>query len=278
MLGDGRKSPPVGVSAAVVAAAGLAVFAVVRWISRQKSVTGNRQPHADREQLLAVLRELSRRFFLVCQDVAAIARSVRPKLIAGQVDISEERLREQLARQCKVFEKLQMIQHEVALKFGISPDEIEDMQTQADQDPDVQSFSSGFRAMLEDSLSGLSPILPNARIPEGLSEEKALKILAEVQTKEVEKVLEIVGSKQLTLQDLGQVLAASHSLAWEDVLEGYSDLLDGEGHEVYHSTVAQYSRNEDFAKEKKKLEDEHQQHMIRMFQPDGHGRVSATRC
>lgn len=278
MLGDGRKAPHVGVSAAVVAAAGLAVFAVVRWISRQKSVIGNRQAHTDREQLLAVLRELSRRFFLVCQDVAAIAKSVRPKLIAGQVDISEERLREQLARQCKVFEKLQMIQNEVALKFGISPHEIEDMQSQASQDPDVLSFSSGFRAMLEDALIGLSPILPNARIPEGLSEEKALKILAEVQTKEVEKVLEIVGSKQLTLQDLGQVLAASHSLAWEDVLQGYSDLLNGEGHEVYHSTVAQYSRNEDFAKEKKKLEDEHQQHMIRIFQPDGHGRVSATRC
>ncbi|CAE8597119.1 unnamed protein product [Polarella glacialis] len=277
MTRDARSLSSLVSLGALAVAAGVAVFVVAQRLSRATGGAWQGSADVDREQLLAILRELSRRFFLVCNDVAAIAKSVRTKIEANRVDITEDKLREQLARQCKVFEKLQQIQTEVAGQFGLTASALEELQQRASEDPEIESFSAGFRTMLEDALSGLSPILPNVTIPEELTEEKALKIQAEVHVAEAEKVLETIGSKECSLKELGEILAAAHKFSWEHVLEAHASLLAGAGPEVYHSAVAAYSRNPDFAKDKKKLEEKHQKKMIKLFQPDGNGRVSAPR-
>jgi len=249
--------------------AGLAVLVV--------SNTASRTSSCQDEQLFEVLKELSRRFFFVCQDVAAIAKSVHAKIKASGTQISDEKLKEQLARQCKVFEKLQQIQNEVAEQFGLTPVAIAEMQEQAAEDSEMESYSVGFRAMLDDALAGKSPILPNVKIPKALTEEKALEIHRQVQEVEAKKVLDTVSGSKCSLKELGEVLAVAHKSAWDQVLEAESELLHSGGPEVYHSAVAIYSRHEKFAEEKKKLEDTHQQRMIGLFQPNGHGQVVAQK-
>lgn len=266
-----RAGTPLVVSAALAAAAGLAVLVLSARLRRVCSSYGPQ----DRELLLSVLKELSRRFFFVCQDVAAIAKSVRTKIAANKVDITDEKLTEQLRDQCKVYEKLRNIQREVAEQFGLSTSAVEQLQQQAGEDDEVQSYSDGFKAMLDDALAGNNPILPNVRIPVGLTEEKALSVQSEVQEAECQKVLETVSGGKCSLRELGEVLAVAHKFAWDTVLAAHSELLESGGPEVYHSAVATYSRNDDFAKEKKQLEDKHQQRMIKMFQPDGNGQVRA---
>lgn len=264
-----RTGTPLVVSAALAAAAGFAVLVLTSRLRRGCNSSGPQ----DRELLLSVLKELSRRFFFVCQDVAAIAKSVRTKIAANKVDITDEKLTEQLRDQCKVYEKLNKIQREVAEQFGLSTSAVEQLQQQAGEDDEVQSYGAGFKAMLDDALEGKNPVLSNVTIPEGLTEEKALSIQSEVQEAECQKVIETVSGGKCSLRELGEVLAMAHKFAWDTVLVAHSELLEGGGPEVYHSAVATYSRNNDFAKEKKQLEDRHQQRMIKMFQPDKNGFV-----
>lgn len=266
-----RAATPLVVSAALATAAGLAVLALTSRLRRGCSSSGPQ----DRELLLSVLKELSRRFFFVCQDVAAIAKSVRTKIEANKVDITDEKLTEQLRDQCKVYEKLHHIQREVAEQFGLSTSAVEELQRQLGEDDEVQSYGAGFKAMLDEALAGRNPVLPNVRIPKDLTEERALSIQSEVHEAEVQKVIDTLSGGKCSLRELGEVLAVAHKFAWDTVLEAHSGLLERGGPEVYHSAVATYSRNDDFAKDKKQLEEKHQQRMIKMFQPDGNGQVRA---
>eukprot|EP00913_Durusdinium_trenchii_P012052 g11322.t1 len=142
-------------------ALGIATVAVFS-LRKRRSTCSEEQ----RGVVLTALKELARRFFPVCQDLASIAKTVRTKMKATHVLIPEETLQEQLLRQCQVFEKLQHIQHEVAEEYGISEEELQSLQ-EATQDEEVQSYTAGFRSMLDEALQGSSPVLPNAWAPNG---------------------------------------------------------------------------------------------------------------
>jgi len=222
----------------------------------------------ERKHLIEILAELSRRFFHVCQDVASIAKSVRTKMEGTSMAVPEERLQEQLSRQCKVFEKLQEIQQEVGAQFGCNPEAVEALQARFGDDEEVQAYAAGFKAMLTDALSGTLPVLPNAKVPEELTEERALAIQREVHELETKTVVDKVGGKRLTPQELGQVLVQANKDAWQEVLANHASIIGG-GPEVYHSAVAIYMRGEAFAEERKKLDDAHQQQLMRLLQASG---------
>lgn len=258
-------------TAAALAAAAIALLLV--GLGRRSAQAGEAGrcatiSDAERERLLAILAELSRRFFHVCQDVASIAKTVREKIQASSVAITEEKLREQLSSQCKVFEKLQEIQAEVAGQFNCTPEDIQLMQQRASKDGEVQVYAEGFKTMLSDALGGSLPVLPNVKVPDALNEEKVLAMQAEAQSLEARKVVENIGSSKCSLKKLGEALAIAHKQAWEEVFESHAELVKG-CPEVYHSALAIYMRNEDFAKERKKLDDAHQQRMVKLLNPDG---------
>jgi len=264
--GEGQRPPWVPIAAAAAAGgAALLAVALVRRRSRGGVVRG--PASAEREQLMKILQELSKRFFRVCQDVASISRTVRAKIEASNVDITDDKLREQLSRQCKVFERLEAIQAEVSEQFGLTPEAVRAMQQRAGKDPEVNSYAEGFKTMLSDALGGALPVLPNVTVPEGLTEEKVLAIQAEVQQLEVKRVLDAVGGSKCTIKQLGEVLSQAHKDAWEQTLESHAALVKG-GPEVYHSVLAIYMRNEDFAKERRKLDEAHQQKMVKLFHPE----------
>lgn len=229
---------------------------------------------SDCQVLLDALNEMARRFFPVFQDLAGIAKTVRTKMQASQVLIPEETLRDQLLRQCQVFEKLQKIQTEVAAQYNLSVEEIQHMQ-ESHQDAEVQAYTTGFRSMMDEAMQGKSPVLPNVKIPDLLTKEMALKIMELAQNKEAKEALARVKAPRCSLKELGEVLNATHRVAWQQVLEEYRQVLGEHGSEVYHSVVALYEqRSDEFAAEKAQLEDRHQKRMLCIFEPDGHGHVN----
>mmetsp|Transcript_126791 Transcript_126791/g.253512 ORF Transcript_126791/g.253512 Transcript_126791/m.253512 type:complete len:275 (+) Transcript_126791:47-871(+) len=258
----------LGSSAPTVAAlaAGSALALLLAALARRKlCAQGDALTEEEREKLLTILVELSKRFYNVCLEVAHIAGTVRFKIQASQVEITEEKLQQQLSRQCQVFEKLQKIEAEVAEQFGCTSEDVRILQQRAARDPRVRSYEDGFKTMLNDALAGILPILPNTVIPQGLTEEKALQIQAEVHAVETKYVLESVGGSKCTLKKLGEVLTTSQKLAWEETMKLHADLIPG-GVEVFHSALATYARNADFAQERKKLQDAHQEKMVKLFQ------------
>eukprot|EP00439_Symbiodinium_sp_Y106_P021619 s888_g2.t1 len=268
---DGKRTTVLATLA--VLAAALATWTL---LGRQSSTLSTRCSSEELQQLLAVLKELARRFFLVCQDVASISKSVRTKMAAGQVQISEETLRDQLTKQCEVFEKLRQIQQEVAQRHGMSEERLEQLQRAAAQDPEVQSFETGFRTMLDDALQGQSPVLPNVKIPEALTKEKALKIQQAAEEAEEEEALGLMRGSTVSLRKLGEFLAVAHKNAWERVFKAHANILGEHGAEVYYSVAAIYARDEDFLQKKTRLEEAHQKRMIQLFQPDGNGNVTVN--
>lgn len=223
-------------------------------------------PSAERERLLEILADLSRRFFNVCQEISSIAKSVRQKIEASGVEVAEDKLQQQLSRQCKVFEKLEEITAQVAEKFGCTTDEIQEMQTRMAKDSLVATYTEGFQTMLSDALSGMPPVLPNFKVPAGLTEEKVLQIQGEAQILEAKKVKEKVGRSKLVWSQLGEVLTVVHKDAWAETFETHAQTIEGSP-EIFHSAVATYMRNEDFARDKNKLHEQHQQKMVKLFQP-----------
>lgn len=250
----------------VAATAGLAALYYFGRRSRRSAAVSEE----DREKVLKIMDELSLKFFNVCQDLAAIAKTVRTKMEANRVEIGEGKLREQLARQMQVFEKLADIEAQVASKFSMDPVSMQQLQKRSAEDSTIRKLAEEFRTMLEDALGGVTPILPGAPQPKALTEEKALAVLAEVQALEQKQVQEKVGKGKCSLKELGEVLAWSHQAAWEKTLAAHqAELLEGRPPEVFHSVMSMFMRNEDFVQERKKQDDLHQQRMIKMFQPDG---------
>jgi len=251
-------------AAATAATAAVVAIALVR---RRAGCHENGTPasNEDRERLIAILRELSTRFFHVCQDVASISKTVRARIQASNVAITDDKLREQLAKQCKVFDKLEEIQVEVAKQFDCSPADIKAMQQRATRDKEVRALTDGFKTMLSDALSGHLPVLPDTKIPPGLTEDRVLGIQAAVNALQTKKVLEAIGGTQCTLKRLGEVLGTTQKDAWQEVLSDNADIVQGPP-EVFHSALAVYMRNEDFAAERKKLDDAHQQKIMKLFQ------------
>lgn len=253
----------------VLAGLGVASLAVLALARRRFSASSEQY-----EVLLDALNEMARRFFPVFQDLAGIAKTVRTKMQVSQILIPEETLREQLLRQCQVFEKLQQIQTEVAAQYNLSVEEIQRMQ-ESHQDAEVQAYTTGFRSMMDEAMQGKSPVLPNVKIPDLLTKEMALKILELAQNKEAKEALGRVNAPRCSLKELGEVLNVSHRVAWQQALEEYSQVLGEHGSEVYHSVVALYEqRSDEFLAEKAQLEERHQKRMLCIFEPDGSGHVN----
>jgi len=262
MLSAGGQRPtPIALVTAVALASTTALLLVV--LGRRKS---SKAPDPEHEQLLEILAELSKKFFNTCQDLYQLAKSVREKMQSSGVTASEDTLNQQLLRQSKVFEKLETITAEVAAKFGCTSAEIQDMQTRAARDPVVRQYTEGFQQMLSDAVAGMPPILPNATIPPALTEEKVLQIQGEAQILEASKIKDKVGRSKVEWSQLGEVLKTAHTDAWDETLKIYAEEVQGSP-ELYHSAVATYMRNEDFAKDRNALHEQHQAKMVKLFKP-----------
>jgi len=170
---------------------------------------GDREGRLDRDDLVKFLDVLARRWFVACRDVAELSRSIRQKLVAQGVNLTEEQFKDQLLNHCGVLKKLEEIQGEVLRDESKDGEDVEEAQTEYADDPMVKGYSDGFRAMLEDCVHGENPIMPNFKIPEEMTEQKILEIWEHMQQVEIRKVhehFERAGGFLTNVQVLGQVL------------------------------------------------------------------------
>mmetsp|Transcript_99914 Transcript_99914/g.287120 ORF Transcript_99914/g.287120 Transcript_99914/m.287120 type:complete len:288 (-) Transcript_99914:59-922(-) len=259
---------------ATVAVAAGALMWLLNWSQRRPLLLGATTLVEEREALKPLQAELCRRFFAVCMEVAGVAKTVRSKIREQNVDITDDKLREQLSRQCQVYGKLRDMYAEIAKRAGVSLDELQELQRRHSADPEVHAYTEGVQKMLDTALGGVMPVLPNVQIPPALTEDKVLEILAEVHDLETQTVLKRLKGQKISVKDLGEALTAAYKEAWETTLEAHQSEIVG-GNEVYHSSLALYMQREGFAEKRKALDDKHQQRMLELFQPDHHKYPSA---
>mmetsp|Transcript_21867 Transcript_21867/g.49850 ORF Transcript_21867/g.49850 Transcript_21867/m.49850 type:complete len:288 (+) Transcript_21867:56-919(+) len=230
----------------------------------------NRRQTLDDEKVKQILSELTRQFYVVCRDVAQIARTVRPRIKAEGVEINEETLRMQLQKQCKVFEKLEEIQCKVTAQFGCQPEDVQKAQERAAQndDPEMQAYCRGFSMMLDDALNGTVPIMPNLQVPEGLTKEKVLEIEHRAHALEVQKILDKVGSNAGTLQEITGMMVQAQTEGLAEALLEFADVFPGDA-DFFRAATAVYERDPDFCKDRRKMEEKHNKRLVKLFQPGG---------
>lgn len=265
--GPGRLVP-----LAATAAAALAALAAVWWVgARRGPAAGGAASEEEKAQLLRMLDELSRRFFFVCKDFCGVARQVRHKLQAAQnVRISDHKLKDELMKQYKLFEKLEAIQASVAEQFGVESTYIQEMQRVFARDTAVKEASDGFKAMLDDAFNGLMPILPRTKIPQALTMERVLEIQQEswdlAAAKRKQRLTEVkAAGTTLGLQDLGEILLETENKAWEETLEKQKADWDGGPPELFYSTLAVYMRDSDFESECQRLDATRQKNLAGFY-------------
>jgi hypothetical protein len=264
--GVAKAMEGVPASRLVAAAATTALMGIVIVFAVQQQ-RGARE--AERQRLLKVLAEISRRFYRVCRELSSISTRVRSEVVKGSVDITETKLQAQLTTQCQVLEKLESIQREVTLEFGIAPEEVAMLQQRlAPVDEEVNSYAEGFKSMLTDALAGMPPILPNVKIPPALTEEAALDVISSVNALELQKLAErLACSKALTMEELGQAMVTARTEAEAEAVQAKADLFGvDDGENVYHSATATYARRDEFAKAWKKRSDAHQEKLYGLLQ------------
>lgn len=256
--------------AAAAAAAGTVAW-LIRCSQRRPLLLGAKTSQEEREKFRPVLAEVARKFFFVCMDIAGVAKTVRIRIEENKVDITDEKLREQLVRQCKVFERLAEIQSEVSSQHGISTEDLQELQQTHAGDEGIRGYVQGLNSMLDAALGGTMPIMPNVKIPAALGEDKVLKILSEAHGLETKKVLERVGGTKMSVKDLGEVLNVAHRDAWDETMKAHAEKMRPGGPEVYHSTLALYMRGDAFAERRRKIDEVQKQRMLKIFRPPDAG-------
>lgn len=248
-----------------VATTALAVVTAAFLFGRRRPQSSARREN-ERETLVAVLADLSLQFFDICREVALIATHVRSQKKA--LEVPKERLNEELIKKCKVYEKLEQLQHEVPAKHGLSPEEVTDIQSRYSDDPVVAAYTEGFKAMLDDALEAQLPILPNQSIPAALTKEKVLAMQKHVYDAEIKFVVDKVGGKLCPVDEvyiiLGQAGEESQKACFDSCRE---EFLEGGGDVVYQSALASYMRDPGFAVKKKKLDEVRQKKLSKLFKP-----------
>lgn len=219
-----------------------------------------------KDKLVDFLQALAKKWFVACRDTAELARSIRQKLQAQNVTLPEEEFKDQLLNHCGVLKNLEKLQEDSFKEFGESVEDIVEAQTIFADDPIVMEYSRGFTSMLEDSVNGIPPVMPNLEIPDALTEKHVLLMFAQMQEVEIKRVVEHFaesGGFLPSVEVLTQVLTLANKESESEVLEkNNTDLI------TFHSTVATYLRkSSSFVKKKAELDNNHKDRMVKMFKP-----------
>jgi len=225
-----------------------------------------KQGAVGKDGLVDFLQALAKKWFVACRDTAELARSIRQKLQAQGVTLPEEEFKDQLLNHCGVLKNLEKLQEDSFKEFGESVDDIVEAQTIYADDPIVMEYSRGFTSMLDDSVNGIPPIMPNLEIPDALTEKHVLLMFAQMQEVEIKRVVEHFeesGGFLPSVEVLTQVLTLANKESESEVLEkNNTDLI------TFHSTVAVYLRkSSSFVKKKAELDNNHKDRMVKMFKP-----------
>jgi len=269
-----------GIALTVTAAASLTASAAILLHLRQRSVQKVKDA-STRERYLPAIQELAREFFHISRDVAEVAKRVRRNVMEKglQDQVTDAALRQQLTVQCKVLEKLEKAQEQVASSHQCSADDIRLAQEQLQsRDPEVSVIAKSFQTMLNGALGGEEPIFPGISIPSGDDEQQiVLDLYVQIHSLARQKVYEHIQTTQsLTMQQLAPVMEECHNGAVSEVLsknvEKLGNLLSppnswggARNEEVYYSGLSACSRIPAFVAQKEKEDESFKQKLREML-------------
>lgn len=222
---------------------------------------------AERETLMRVLRELSRRFFHLAREISSLARSIRAELEGKGASLDEGILCQEMSKQCQVEQQLAAIQADVLACLGISEEFVREAQERFQDDAEVHAHIEGTQHMFHDALRGIAPVLPGVKIPDGLSEDKVIQIHCKMQRLKIDKATQLAPQAfcgQFSNEKLGQALAMLSEAAESQILEIHRDIT-GQVGELYQSAMATYLRSPTFKAHVARLDEDHKRQMIAVF-------------
>lgn len=251
-----------------------AVSFAISVMRRKKMLLSNSDSSdAEREALLLILHEVSRRLFHVARHVTCIAQTVRQQLHARQQEegisaLDDDWLTKEISQQCQIEEKVQAIEHEVLLSKAYSEIDFAQARQRFQEHPDVKTHVEETQQMFSDALCGMEPVLPRVHMPKSFTDEVLLELHREVQHKEVMEVRDFVRNHAagigLAPAEVQQVVALCAKKAERDTFEEHQDLLGKDG-EIYFSARALRSRSPGFAARLAACDQNHKRAMIAAF-------------
>eukprot|EP00746_Dinoflagellata_sp_MGD_P004052 gnl/MRDRNA2_/MRDRNA2_107851_c0_seq1.p1 gnl/MRDRNA2_/MRDRNA2_107851_c0~~gnl/MRDRNA2_/MRDRNA2_107851_c0_seq1.p1 ORF type:complete len:296 (+),score=74.40 gnl/MRDRNA2_/MRDRNA2_107851_c0_seq1:79-966(+) len=270
-----------GIVLTVSAAAAITVTSAAILLRRRHLERKSKEDKALRERYLPALQELTRKFFHISRDVAEVAKRVRKNVQEKGLEdqVTDLALRQQLKVQCKILEKLEEAQEEVATAHKCSTDDLRNAQNQlACRDREVQALAESYQVMLDDALSGEEPIMPGISIATDEGKQKiVLDLYTQVHTLARRKVYEYIAKSQsLTMHQLVPVMQDCHNNAvsevlgkcankLEDLLSPRSDPGAATAVEIYYSALSVCSRIPTFVAKKEKEDENFKQKMKEML-------------
>ena len=228
-----------------------------------------------RETLRQVITELLCEFHGVMVEMSQMAVRVRQVLaLKGMSDqLSDEQLIEVLMTQ-GVQEKMEMAQQRVLIARGLSEEEVEEAQQRYQDDDCVKLFSKGIDEMFQVAATGEIPILPGVEIPKGLTPDLVLEIFSEILELKASKFRAVISEfyatnppeslkSNMPPQELADSLQVANDTAEAEILGKYAAEVRHKS--VFNSAVAIYSKDEAFAKERKRQDRCHQAEIMKIM-------------
>eukprot|EP00405_Crypthecodinium_cohnii_P025800 CAMPEP_0206487788 /NCGR_PEP_ID=MMETSP0324_2-20121206/41908_1 /ASSEMBLY_ACC=CAM_ASM_000836 /TAXON_ID=2866 /ORGANISM="Crypthecodinium cohnii, Strain Seligo" /LENGTH=306 /DNA_ID=CAMNT_0053966453 /DNA_START=115 /DNA_END=1035 /DNA_ORIENTATION=+ len=271
--------------AAKLAVAAAAVGGVVYYLTREQPpleilLPGAATSEEELEQLLPILEDLTKSLFLDCTDIASTTKTVHDKIDASQPMLAKQ-LKELWQR--RVMERLQKTHGEVAARANLPGEALAELQQRYSGDETVAIHIEAQTAMLQDALSGVSPVLPELpawEAPADFSDDKVIEVLKEayaLEEKKVKKALHRSRGKQqtVTVQDFDAMTRVARKDGLEQALKKCFPQLEGRP-EVFHSVLAARVKTEAFASRKNKVDEASKPQWSKFFAPKPHSsRVAA---
>lgn len=274
-----------GIVLTVSAAAVVTVTSAAIILRRRHLKRRSKEDAVLRKRYLPALQELTRKFFHVSRDVAEVAKRVRKNVQEKGLEeqVTDLALRQQLKAQCKILEKLEEAQEQVAKAHKCSTEDLRSAQDQLQRrDPEVRAIAESFQVMLDDALSGEEPIMPGISIPTDEDKQQiVLDLYTQIHTLARRKVYEYIAKSQsLTMHQLVPVMQDCHNNAVSEVLSKNADKLASlvspksawgaaKAEEVYYSALSLCSRISTFVAKKDKEDENFKQKMKEMLQLSG---------
>jgi hypothetical protein len=275
------------VTKAIVATAALAGVSagVYMWISKRVAVPALRTQEVavlPREQLIVLLKDLLTQFhgyFIemsnMVQRLAKLGALRGPNGPMNPAEIADFLMQQGMQA------KLDAAQTAVLAKHGVSQSQIQATQSHYADDDEIADLITGFSSMFEDASRGIPPILPGLSIPEDLTEDKALAILAEInharaegfrralavfwESDEAKSMTDSTDVSRGPPPALAQALQSVHDEAELLVMERHAHIVGSKA--VFDSAVALFTRSSDngFGKERLRMERSHQVEIVNLM-------------
>eukprot|EP00922_Rhytidocystis_sp_ex-Travisia-forbesii_P051559 GHVS01076491.1.p1 GENE.GHVS01076491.1~~GHVS01076491.1.p1 ORF type:complete len:400 (-),score=87.05 GHVS01076491.1:370-1569(-) len=243
----------------------------VRWCSGKQQLT--------RDSMLSFLTECAKQYHAIFTELAAMAQNVKRSLRSKGIEnaLPQEEFEAMLLQE-GFQHRLKSVQTTLLDNYNCSEQLLQKSADAFKMDEEVLLYVNGIKAMYEDAVDGVLPLMPSMVIPPQLDEKTVLKIISQLHEEKQklfadvfgaidsrEHCVELPGAGPVPSRELQEKLQAATEQAETAVME--RNKTECVNQQTYQHAVAAYSRNEEFKKLKVALEEIHSDVVVKIMRP-----------